>query len=152
VQHPDSSRFDTTYSQIYAADSVSGNISYFFNIPWDADHSGYDYFSFKTDQPPTFFMSLIDTSQAGAETDATKLEYHLYPNPSSGDFAISCQATEQVSLTIAIYDLSGRLIEQANPASGNYIYRQFHIDEPGTYFIRLKSKQKDETLKLIVTP
>lgn len=152
VQHSDSNYFDKSSSLVYYPDSVIDQNYYFSNIQWDTDTSGSDYFTFKIDSASAMFYSLTDTTRQDTPGDDAEATYSLFPNPSTGDFAVSCSSTEPVTVHMAIFDLNGRLVEKAEPMDGKYTYRQFHIDEPGTYFVQIAGPSQTKTFKIIITP
>lgn len=152
VQHSDSNYFDKSGSLVYYPDSVIDQNYYFSNIQWDTDTSGSDYFTFKIDSTSAMFYSLTDTTRQDTPGDDAEVTYSLFPNPSTGDFAVSCSSTEPVTVHMAIFDLNGRLVEKVEPMNGKYTYRQFHIDEPGTYFVQIAGPNQTKTFKIIITP
>ena len=61
-----------------------------------------------------------------------ELDYSIYPNPSNGVFNLVFGTDVPESLTINIYDISGRLVASSNVKKNNAIV---NIENPGVYTI-----------------
>ncbi len=74
----------------------------------------------------------------------------LFPVPCSGTFTLETFGPGYTAITI--YDLSGRVVvsESLNPASANGAYPFVMDAEEGLYLVRLKNKDKEEYLKLVI--
>jgi len=152
IQHPDTSRFDTSQSVKYLPDSVMGNTYYFSNINWDQDSSGMDYFSFQTDSITSMFYNLTDTTIHQINDHNPLIDYQVFPNPSSsGKFRVWCRSSKSIRIRIAIYDSQGKLIQQSAPESGKFIQELFSISRPGVYLIRIQSKYETRSFKIMIT-
>jgi hypothetical protein len=68
----------------------------------------------------------------------------IYPNPSSGSVTVSNLSASDV---VNVFDLSGKLVVSEKASGGNL---ELHIKAAGVYFLRVTSKEKTHTEKLII--
>jgi hypothetical protein len=75
--------------------------------------------------------------------------FKVYPNPTSGDFTLELNKTEELFLIVEIYTLQGNLVlRREMPARQQYSFSL--IDrQPGLYFIRVQSQQETGISKII---
>ncbi|SDR76565.1 T9SS type A sorting domain-containing protein [Winogradskyella sediminis] len=95
----------------------------------------------------------IDSTQP-IEEEEEELNFDVYPNPASDMVNVKISGTVNVS-DITIYDVTGKLVKQIKVANENSSYSttsQIGISsfQSGVYFVRLISKDKAMTKKLIV--
>lgn len=87
------------------------------------------------------------------ETKDLSGELKLYPNPTSGQFNISLPGGLKGEASILIYDQAGRLITEKkikNLSSGSNLSMNDLQLSGGIYFISVRSKNFNDTQKLIV--
>ncbi len=81
----------------------------------------------------------------------------LFPNPAAGISFLSYSLREEEYISLALHDVNGILVasyfKNRNHKAGNYIQ---HIDLPkellpGTYFLRIFTSQKQNSIKLLIT-
>jgi predicted peptidase len=83
-----------------------------------------------------------------------KISLHpVYPNPFNGSTTVRFSLEKETEITLSVYDLSGRLIE--NIVTGKHTAGEHHVQweksavSSGVYFIRLSSANFTQTRKMI---
>jgi Secretion system C-terminal sorting domain len=79
------------------------------------------------------------------EENSFQSEFLIYPNPSFGDFMID---TRKEKVDIIVYDVTGKVMLKESKID---FKKQFHLDQPGFYFVTLKSNDYSKSKKLLVT-
>jgi flagellar hook assembly protein FlgD len=94
------------------------------------------------------------------EAAARPLEVEVSPNPARGAATIAFTLPVADRVTAVIYDVAGRKVRtlvQAVGVAGRHEARWDGLDEggapaaPGLYFVRVQSRQDEETRKLVLT-
>lgn len=80
-------------------------------------------------------------------TEWSNNDFRIFPNPST-DGLVNLEWTDNRPESIAVYDLSGRLVEELVPAE-NEKGIQLHLGA-GTYLIRIQSEAQHQHIRLIV--
>ncbi|MBK8090308.1 MAG: T9SS type A sorting domain-containing protein [Chitinophagaceae bacterium] len=76
------------------------------------------------------------------DVSVTDLAVDVFPNPSVKSFIIKLNS----SYTFQVFDTNGRLILQGN---GNGTIETGNELQPGVYFLKIQSKKKSSTQKII---
>jgi hypothetical protein len=77
----------------------------------------------------------------------TRQGFSIYPNPSSGQFTV--RFDEVTGRTIAVTDLSGRLIEEVQFNGTEYSFSRPKLNA-GVYFVKVTAANKEEAVKKII--
>ncbi len=95
----------------------------------------------------------IQQSPAGAEPLVTT-DVTVYPNPSSGKFAISYSLKKESEVAVSVWDATGRSVSSQNfglqPSGKNQAELNLEAAPDGIYLARLKTIDGDRILKLLV--
>ncbi len=118
----------------------------------DSTSSGDNYYQLKmTDLDGYISYSGVLDIKCGMVTDRIKVG----PNPFNNSINISIEAIKEGTATISLYDASGKLIFQKQPAliEGNNLVNYDGLDRltPGIYFLRIVNRDKSEYVKLLKT-
>lgn len=83
--------------------------------------------------------------------DLMKLDFSIYPNPSSGRVEVNFDNSLASELKIDVIDLNGRILKtfEAENLSGNFRFNLSDLSS-GIYFVRLKSENQSGVKKLIL--
>jgi hypothetical protein len=86
---------------------------------------------------------------------ARKLDLSVYPSPASGAFTVECKLPEDGSITIALYDLSGRRVStvfDGETAAGRHAF-SFDASTltPGVYLVHLDADAGSLTRRVVIT-
>lgn len=76
----------------------------------------------------------------------------VYPNPFKNSFKVAIELYSPSDVKISVYDLTGKLIEEKsveNVAIGTFDYISVSQLNPGMYFVKIKTNNKQEIIKLI---
>jgi len=82
------------------------------------------------------------------------IQWQVYPNPSNGEYKFLYNLAQNESMTIKVYDVSGRLIKEMK-LTGNGFVEQTTIDlravkfPPGVYLLSAEAGEKKLRMKLI---
>jgi len=76
------------------------------------------------------------------DVSVTDLAVDVFPNPSVKSFIIKLNS----SFTFQVFDTNGRMILQGNGSGTTEIGQQL---QPGVYFLKIQSKKKSSTQKII---
>ena len=86
------------------------------------------------------------------ETSINNMEVSVYPNPTTGNITISCDAIYNEQTTIDLYDITGKLVANLFNGKGVPAY-EFDINtytsSPGIYFIKVSSGGSSAYQKLV---
>ncbi|MCK4306803.1 T9SS type A sorting domain-containing protein [candidate division WOR-3 bacterium] len=104
---------------------------------------------------------LIRVSETGVEEEtgnrhkAIGISLEIYPNPSFGNAVIKYGLPEKASITLGLYDISGRLVKTLYSGTQEKGYHKVNVrashDTPtGIYFIRLEAGKFRKTKKLTI--
>ncbi len=75
---------------------------------------------------------------------------HVSPNPSSDQFTLSIETTENVEkINVKVVDLSGRVVESKSNLTGDQTLRIGENLKPGVYFIQLQQGTEIKQIKLL---
>jgi hypothetical protein len=97
---------------------------------------------------PSFMQNYLKinvTCTVGIDEANTSETAVIYPNPSSEDFILQFNGTGQVQ--IMIYDHTGRLVENKNTTSSQFVFGKEYA--PGMYFISCLNEGEQKTYKVI---
>ncbi|MBI1225950.1 MAG: HYR domain-containing protein, partial [Bacteroidetes bacterium] len=78
------------------------------------------------------------------------LSYNLYPTVTSGRLRMDLELQERELLHLDIFDVFGKLVESRTKRDVMHINEEFRIDDPGIYFMHIRTLQGQLTLKFIV--
>ncbi len=83
-----------------------------------------------------------------------EISWQVFPNPSPGIFNLTCQADEGETMTVKLYDVTGRTVKQFNvTASGFEQKLRIDLQEPGfgdgLYLLDVKAGDRKQSFKLI---
>jgi arabinogalactan endo-1,4-beta-galactosidase len=111
-------------------------------------------------QPPFYPTAAPPNEQQWAQHDTNSDSFTrlaLYPNPSKdGNVFVKLKVNKTSPATMQIMDLSGKIIHSANKESisaGEHIYSLGSMNlnlAAGVYFVRIVTKEFDETRKLMI--
>jgi hypothetical protein len=92
---------------------------------------------------------LLSCSSVGVPDQEVQKEISIYPNPSQGIFTMDFKNNTFESV-ISIYDVLGNCV--LNKASGNDTHLNFNLSNQtkGIYFMKLQTKEKVVTQKILV--
>lgn len=98
--------------------------------------------------------SVLSTHEVNENSKGT-LQMRLFPNPSDGDFTLNYYLKENSNVSLKLFDLHGKLIEQKlikNQSAGknSYIFNVKKANIPATYFIEIETTFERAKRKLIV--
>ena len=137
---------------VFKSTWVSGNAMAFF-IKGSGTH---EVESFEGD--PLLAPELVVTySVAGSGTTSVTewdriSSVSVYPNPFKNEFNLNVEVHTPSDLSISVYDLMGKLMEEKNVAQigiGTFSYTSNSDLTPGMYFVKVKVNNKEEVVKLI---
>ncbi len=86
------------------------------------------------------------------DTDS-KLKVLLYPNPSNGNYSIELDAQKNETITISLFDLNGKIIDQINwnvIEGTNTINPLWNELPSGVYLVKIFSETGEMNVKLVV--
>lgn len=109
-------------------------------------------------QPGNYLLSVTDEFLCNStieiavnQTGKANFKYlELFPNPTSGWFAIRVNLKHNANVKLTITDLSGKIIKQTLLQNDSYYWYNDQILQQGIYFIILTTGNEKETLKLVV--
>ncbi len=142
----------------------------FFNVQWDLNGSGTDYFCFvglseENTERLTEVNPQIKTvgenpiqnqnqngSQNNQNTSTSILgnRYGLYPNPTKDNFTVFAEYTKATDVEVTLFSVDGKKL-QTWTGNGNATYKFTGTQTiPGNYLIEIKSEKETKTFKMIV--
>ena len=80
--------------------------------------------------------------------------FSAYPNPTNGELNLVFQSAESQTVQLSVFDLPGRKVLEHQEqvfAGNNLMQKDLSFLGPGTYLIRLQSKQQIFTKKIVVS-
>lgn len=83
-----------------------------------------------------------------------EIAWQVYPNPSPGVFNLVYQANQGENVSMKLYDVNGKLVQQVNlPANGFVQKHNLDLQSPkfaaGLYLLEIKAGDKKESFRLI---
>jgi hypothetical protein len=82
----------------------------------------------------------VKTTNVGIKEMSFENAFSFYPNPSNGNFSITCFAIPKESITAKVYDLLGRMVHQ-EPLNFNNKEATLKLNIPsGSYILELKDE------------
>ena len=92
---------------------------------------------------------------AGERPEKVGITMKLYPNPSSGEFRIEISMEEKGTLTAKLFDMTGKMVQDLSDEvkEGSMMYSgDIRLEDlsSGIYFLRVESKGKSATKKVII--
>jgi hypothetical protein len=114
--------------QVSSQGNSSGQQSYNFT---DIENNKYDvrYYRLKiVENDGSFHYSVIRSVVFNGD-----VEWHVYPNPSDGNFFLIFQQSQGDPLAIKVYDMSGKLVKEIQTISNGFV-QKFTIDLHSTKF------------------
>lgn len=137
--------------QVFVPDSVdSFGMVYFSDVKIDEDGSGSDIITFSGYPKQQITEKLWEND---SETDFTELygiDVKLYPNPSSGDYAIDIVCDEVQSVEVRMYNSGGQLVSSQFLVDDTEYHVSGHVDVPQLYHIELVFDSVTIMKKLLV--
>jgi hypothetical protein len=96
---------------------------------------------------------LIIVAQVGFEDLQNELGISVYPNPSSGDFNLFVQNSNNEAIELNLFDMTGRLIlnEKVKSVSDTNTIISTNDIEVGSYILHIKQGNKSSSIKLLKT-
>jgi len=77
-------------------------------------------------------------------------KYHMYPNPSRGNYKLDISLAEISDITVRVFNSNGSVIsEETRNGAANYLFRGY-INKPGLYLVEIETSFGRDTFKLIV--
>ncbi|HLG33929.1 MAG TPA: LamG-like jellyroll fold domain-containing protein [Bacteroidia bacterium] len=76
-------------------------------------------------------------------------EVNVYPNPSSNDFTFVIDASEKISCSINIFDLTGRIVESHQHISAGKEFKCGEELTNGIYYVEIISEKERKIVKLV---
>jgi hypothetical protein len=86
------------------------------------------------------------------DTDS-KLNALLYPNPSNGNYSIELKVEKNEKITISLFDLNGKIIDQINwnvIEGTNTLQPTWNNLASGVYLVKIVSETGEMNVKLVV--
>lgn len=151
----------------------------YYDIHWDTDLNGLDFFCFTVQMPDTtgtpkalamnedgdmvmggddlengtrrdVTRNVSTTDPKNAKTASSIPQYRLLPNPNHGRFVVETEYPEAQDVTVTIYDADGRLLLTMD-GKGECRYRfEGTVQTAGHYLIDIYSPMERKTLKMVV--
>jgi len=90
-------------------------------------------------------VSFEDTTNTIGVKENTDIEWTVFPNPANDVLHIKAPRSER--LTYAVYDLSGRMVEQGLVGDGNIVTTSWN---QGSYVLQLRSDSRSETHRIVM--
>ncbi|HAQ70060.1 M14 family zinc carboxypeptidase [Salibacteraceae bacterium] len=90
-------------------------------------------------------VSFEDTTNTIGLKENTDIEWTVFPNPANDVLHIKAPRSER--LTFAVYDLSGRMVEQGLVGDGNIVTTSWN---QGSYVLQLRSDSRSETHRIVM--
>ena len=90
-------------------------------------------------------VSFDDTTNTIGVKENTDIEWTVFPNPANDVLHIKAPRSER--LTYAVYDLSGRMVEQGLVGDGNIVTTSWG---QGSYVLQLRSDSRSETHRIVM--
>jgi len=92
---------------------------------------------------------------AGEQPEKVGITMKLYPNPSSGEFRIEISMEEKGTLTAKLFDMTGKMVQDLSDEvkEGSMMYSgDIRLEDlsSGIYFLRVESRGKSATKKVII--
>ncbi len=93
----------------------------------------------------------IINSNASSGLFSSRNEASLFPNPFKENFTLDVTSFNQTNFSISIYDIMGKLLYHKKYKQNKTKIENLgrHIKSVGSYFIKIESNQKSETLRVI---
>jgi PKD repeat protein len=99
-------------------------------------------------------IQVDNTTQAINNHPSEPIAFRLYPNPSPGDLTIDMKGISGNDLQIEVIDLLGETVFRSTKTIRNPQQKE-KLDltklSEGTYFLRLSSGEKSQTVKVVIT-
>jgi len=92
------------------------------------------------------------TTTTGMQEQTKQNAISLYPNPFKNSFEVNVKMETASDIQISVYDLTGKLVEDKlvkQAAAGVFHYNSVSDLTPGMYFVKVKTNDKEEVIKVI---
>ena len=78
--------------------------------------------------------------------------FEVYPNPSRGNFTVQFNSTSNSTITIAVYDISGRIIFENNYTNTGLFSQNIQLTtlQAGVYIVNVNDGDKKEAKRIII--
>jgi|GEM_PF-2297385 len=76
----------------------------------------------------------------------------VYPNPFKNSFTTNIKVSRPSDISIFVYDITGKLVEETHAKhveTGVFSYMSVSQLKPGMYFVKVKTDDKEEVIKVI---
>ena len=108
-----------------------------------------------SDGQDCYLSLLVDNSFENGTPESemlnTAFKYSVSPNPTSGNYTLNVEQSDDDIVNIRVVDANGRIVEQHSSSEplSQYTYNG-HLDADGIYYVTVSSNGRQQTIKLIV--
>jgi len=115
---------------------------------WDS--AGGAWYYSKNDKENFYYY---ETTPASVKSIASVSDFNLFPNPASGIFQMNIKWNQAEPFSVAICDMTGRIIRRWNEAATTNYTKTVPTGNltPGTYFIMVTSREGQINKQLVIT-